>query len=328
MRAGVETPPPKRRRRSSRTGSQHAKNKSREPLSARLDRFVTLALSLLLVGGLLVGGLLLGAYALGRKQREAESLAGDFPVSEGVSRAGPSIAPSDLATFDTVLEFLTTGKLAEARHTLVQAREAKPDLPFSEYLLGKILLLSKNAPEGVIHLNSSANRGEMAPESLLELAQAYARVSTRPEVVERYYEQAILADPLNPDPFFYYGQALRKVGQSSKAVEALQRAVLRAKGTSDEPIIAGKLALARLENGDPTIAAELRKPMAEGTMDVPKIFAAAALAAREQDFAQAAELIRQARELAPPEVFRYLLSDQIFEASRGRPEMRDLLNPR
>lgn len=276
----------------------------------------------------LIAGLIVGAYLLGRRQGNPEPVSVEETAPGREEADWPTVERGDLATFDEVLQLMAERKLTEARDRLVQAREAQPELPFSDYLLGRLLIATGDPVEGGLLLQKSAKKGEMTGKSLLLSAQSYARMGRQSVVLSRYFEDAILADPLDSDPFFHYGRELRKKGKKVEAVEAMQQASIRASGSAETPIIAVVLTFTRLENDTPDTIAALQKITPEETSDPYALISAAALAALKEEYSKEVTLLTKARELMTPDLFQYFISDQIFETSRSRPEIRPLLERR
>ncbi len=276
-------------------------------------------LLLLLLGcGLLAGAYLLGASGFGRGQLPSSASKPEMENSD----TWPKAAASDIAVFDRALEAMAAGKMKEAREQIEAVRQEQGKLVFSDFLLARSYLRTKELLAALPLLQASIAKGEMVAASLLEIAQTYRQSPQGSGSADQYFHEAMKANPLEPYAFYYYGEALRKEGRSGEAVKLLYQAKLRASRDSERPIIETRYALARIEASDPSVVSEL-----EATDSLPGnlLVAAAALAVKNDDYAKAGALLTQARAALSPEMFTYLVTDQIFVMSRDRPELRDLL---
>jgi len=310
MRAGVQTPaheppPPGNFLR-------------QETMTKRIERFaITVMLLLFLVSAFVA------VYFWGRSTVEVPVI--DATKARIVSRVVKhQLTEEQLALFDKVYELIGQGSPIKAEEFLAAELKKEPSLPFASYLLGWLKLMRGKRVEALPLLDASVERGEAVTPALLALARSYRGKVGKVNLRNRHYKDAMQSDPIDYLAFFNYGEALRSQGRSSEAVDRLRAALNRAHFEAAYPIVETKLALARLEAGDESIADELHAAVVEDPPRGNMMVAAAVLALQQDKPDEAARLLEKARSILPPRLFRTLIVDQAFALSRDRPEMRGL----
>ncbi len=139
------------------------------------------------------------------------------------------------------------------------------------------------------------------------------------------FRDAHLADPFDPDPLFYWSEALRKLGRSREAVEKLEAALVRTLSESSQFLFQCKKDLAEMEL-DPARATKLADETV-ADLNAPSNMALAAAAVKLQagDVQAARELLGRCAVRMPRTFFLFLLGDPAFATLGNHPELIDVV---
>jgi Flp pilus assembly protein TadD len=254
-------------------------------------------------------------------------------INEGIKQARSEAAregvewPTQTETeLNAAMNELRRGDAAAALQKLRGLESSQPPVSSLSYLValtamqdGDIDLADRKARESIDKLERISD--SLALLSVLESQKAadpsrkvFGDPSMRSEALLR---QAILADAANPYPHFELATLLRYRGRKDEAMAEIQAAQARLNPVDSHLIMAVTLALMKIEE---TPVAEL--PMVAPVTDDPaRLFPAAYVAMRREDFAQAAALLQKCRDLLAPDVFSYLVTDPVLRLFSDRPEL-------
>lgn len=289
-----------------------------ETPARRFERFATYLISILFIVGAIAA-----AFFWGRSTVEVPDI--DATRVRIVTKVEKhQLTAEQLELFDRVYEFIGQRRPAKAEELLAAALEKEPSLPFASYLLGWIKYYRGKRVEALPLLDASVERGEAITPALLALAQTYRTKPGKVNLRDRYFREAMQSDPINYEPFYSYGEALRRQGRASEAVGRLKAALDRSVFDPSYLMVETKLAFARLEAGDESVVEELRAAVAEDPPRGHMLVAAAALAFRENNPDEGARLLERARKILPAHFFRMFIVDQAFALSRDQPAMKSL----
>ena len=145
---------------------------------------------------------------------------------------------------------------------------------------------------------------------------------------EQFFEAAATAAPFVADYPYYCGEALRMDLKPKPSIPYYEQAALLARTDHDARIAQFKIRMARLEAVDgATVADELAKKAAEGTLPVDWLMTKAALELRAGHIGAGRAAITQAREGKSPDLFASCVNDFYFkDAARKYPELADVLH--
>jgi tetratricopeptide (TPR) repeat protein len=313
---------PKHRRR---------RRKSNQQLEGKHGRHVGLTR---IIGGALVAVALLAAFLAGRETRPLDAVASrpetktivtvDKTPDTGLDTPERRNA---MKMFERGLVLFSEGKLSEAREAFGKTREIDPSFPGIHYQLARVLAAENSNTNAVLLVDKSLRANEEILECYLLKAQLYAR-EKQIEGALKAYTLAAQAAPSSVDPFFEWGELLRRIGKRIEAVEKLQQASVRAAGQAEYLVVSCKLLLAQVEaeNAD-WIENELQPRLAEEEPPVEWLLAGAAHAIQEKNWTRAREYLEAARTRMPQGYFNWYVRDGFFDFHRSNPELSDLLSP-
>jgi len=145
---------------------------------------------------------------------------------------------------------------------------------------------------------------------------------------EQFFEAAITAEPFTPGYYYYLGETLRREQRPKEAVACYEQAATRTVNEQDAVLCRFKARIARSETADhPQLQTEVDQKRASGLLTADWLLTDAALKIRLGQFAEAAQLIQQARPSDDPRsagLFASAVSDMLFTgAANNHPEIAE-----
>ena len=272
-------------------------------------------------------GLLLGGYFLGQTWPTGPKAGNnvgpthqDAPASKA-QRAGSERA---LATADRALAAERVRDYQGAHEIYEGAIQRQLPLPAAEYRLALLSLQQADYPQAQAHLSRSIMAGdevadcELMRASLAGMKGNYADAAT-------FLAAAARAQPFNAKFCFCWGEALRRAGRLTDAVERLTQALARPDSPAARELYRFKMRLAKVEAGDDPLDNELSGHIHESSPEGGWLLLAAAREMHRGNDSEAAVLLTKAKAALPPEVFSVYVQDYLFQARADRPELRALL---
>jgi len=145
---------------------------------------------------------------------------------------------------------------------------------------------------------------------------------------QQFFEAAITAEPFTPGYYYYLAEALRRELRPKDAVPRYEQAASRTVNEQDATLCRMKARLAKAETADrPQLQTEVDQKRSAGPLTVDWLLTDAALKIQAGESAEAAQLIRQARQSDSPQLatlFGSGISDMLFiEAGTKHPEIAE-----
>jgi tetratricopeptide (TPR) repeat protein len=143
---------------------------------------------------------------------------------------------------------------------------------------------------------------------------------------EQFFQAAIAAEPFTPGYYYYLGDTLRREQRAKEAAIRYDQAATRTVNEQDALLCRFKARMARSETADyPQLQTELEQKRAAGPLSLDWMLTDAALQIRSGQFADAAQLIQQARPSFNPRLtalFASCTADMLFtDAAKKHPEI-------
>lgn len=237
------------------------------------------------------------------------------------------IPPDMMVRLDKALLDLRTGQAAEALKVLSEI-ESSSEVPSLSYLVALAALQNGDVDLVEAQAKKSIKKREKVSDSLALLAVVESqRASDRSRVkmgssvkrAEMLLAQAISADPANPYPRFELATLLRYDKRRDEAAKELKGARSLLNPIDSHSIMDITARIMALE----TLPLD-QVPKTTATTDNPqKLIPAAYAAMRLGDFAQAASLLRIARDVMTFESFDYLVNDPAFRRYAQEPQLAE-----
>ena len=129
----------------------------------------------------------------------------------------------------------------------------------------------------------------------------------------RDFEAATKADPFEAANYFYWGEALRRMGKAQEAITRLKQAIDRATTIGDLNTYRFKVRLTQIELGqEQEFAKELEREMEKPRPSIEWVLTAAAKDMHDGNYQAAAAYLDRARQLVDPSVVSGALRDYFF----------------
>lgn len=231
--------------------------------------------------------------------------------------AGPSPgAAAEVQRNPAALDKLSSGiraqldrKNEEALELFREALALDPTLKGVQYQMAVVFMNQSDEAEAGRLAYASIAAGESVPQAYNLIGTMAARRRDFP-VAAWAFQKGAEASPADPMILYNWSEALRAQGQTAEAIEKLRAAIQRNPG---EPLFAFKLRLARIEAGEeqdiiPDVDRELALTPPAGDW----LMTAAAIALRRERYADAANLLGEARNRMQPILFFGLLQEDPF----------------
>jgi tetratricopeptide (TPR) repeat protein len=147
---------------------------------------------------------------------------------------------------------------------------------------------------------------------------------------ERLFHAAVEAEPFTPGYYYYLAEILRKQHRSGEAVGRYEQAANRTVNEQDALLCRFKARLARAETADAAkVQAEVAQKRNAGPLSLDWVLTDAALKIRGGELKEAAELIREARNIDQsglPTLFASCTADMLFtEAANRHPQIAEVM---
>ena len=142
---------------------------------------------------------------------------------------------------------------------------------------------------------------------------------------ERFLSDAARAEPLVPDHYYHWAEALRLAGKPREAIQRYDQAIVRARTDEVRRFAQLKRRLAQVESGDlAEITKGLETQRAAGPLNVEWLMTGAAMEIQQGRIDSAVQLIGQAREAKNPRAFVTAVRDMFFrKAAQKNPALAE-----
>ena len=276
--------------------------------------------------GLLVLGYWLGQSGTGD---EEDRLAGPDAKAMARPSAGDllllrnGVSDRALEAANTALHAEKTGDLKTAHDLWQGVVAARMPLPGAEYRLAILDIQRGDLPAADIHLSNSLSAGEMMASCYFINACFAGKKSNYPEAA-RQLGNAVRIEPLNAKYLFCWGEALRRAGKSQAGIDTIAKALDRPASPAELALFVFKQRLARAEAGhDAAFDAEVADHLSKGPVEGDWLLLAAAQDLGRAAYPAAADHLKAAARVLPPEAYSLRVHDYLFQGHAGN----DLVGP-
>ncbi len=249
-------------------------------------------------------------------------------LTEGVL---PSSASESL--LDEAFGSLSAENYKKALVDFQKVQGIQPTLAGIDYLIGNAALLTGEYALAEQSLRQSLSKKELEDESQLLLAIVEFRKSgVRGSPAQKMADPVSVAEsafrhyaslrPADPAVYDQWADLLRSTGSYRSAADLLHKGVLRSDASLNESYLSAKEALTRLQN-DPS--KEVPSMAGITSMSGEQALVAACIALQQKRVNEAVFFLERAREFYPPNLFRKLLKDPLFDEYRSDPKIKDVL---
>ena len=128
---------------------------------------------------------------------------------------------------------------------------------------------------------------------------------------------AIAADPMNPDGFIELASLLRYLGKNAEASAMLSSAALRIDASNAQAVVETLQAILAVDLSDKMVP--VSEPLGIPSKDIPNAYSEM----KRGNFANAAVILRYARDHMSPQLFGYLVNDPSLKKFSTRPELKE-----
>ena len=271
--------------------------------------------------------LLIGSFLLGR-------MSVSKVVTAPTAPAAPEVVNSEGKT--------TTKLLSDANASLIdQAMVAEQDLKFDKaeellkqvkasgqhvygltFQLAQLALFQRDYHKAMPLLNASIAENEKLDESYNLRATVVGQTGLIRATAMNDYDTATKIEPFGARNFYFWGEALRRVGKDQAAIARLKQAIDRLREPELESVYRLKLRLALLEAGlEKEFADELAKQMAMPNPEMDWLITAAAVEINRGQFAAAAGYLERASTRGDAETFASRLRDYYLYQFKDNKEL-------
>ena len=272
----------------------------------------------LVVGAIFILGVLL-AFKVG-ESRSTNSTAGGQKASTPAAVPLPSsLSPQEyLPALDIALELLHNGKSLQALDFMNKLMAAHPDAPSLEYATA-IAAFQAGFPKEADRLaDVSIKKGIRVPDSwILKATIASSQSEGAAAKQESLLRAAIAADPMNPDGFIELASLLRYLGKNAEASAMLSSAALRIDASNAQAVVETLQAILAVDLSDKMVP--VSEPIGIPSKDIPNAYSEM----KRGNFANAAVILRYARDHMSPQLFGYLVNDPSLKKFSTRPELKE-----
>lgn len=262
---------------------------------------------------LLVSAAFFAGAAMGKKSAASRYKPGPVEVTAENRELARGFAEAALAA-------RFAGREREALRYFEEARRHDPGLRGLDYQRALTLLALGEFDEAESATRRSLDNGEEIANAhamlglvTLERARAKGTVEQSGDAIRAQVEEARLADPLNPMPFYVLAEYLRAAGQPDAAVDAYQKALERVSKSDSILISTVKAGLAGMRLNFSASSPRYRLQEVNGAAPPEQLYFAAADALLRGDQEGATGYLERVREQVPSEVFKTLLQDSFFQ---------------
>jgi tetratricopeptide (TPR) repeat protein len=232
------------------------------------------------------------------------------PAPSKVSAASAApLSPRAFELIDRMMEAEKAGDFRKALDLCEQIRRTERRAPGLDYRQALLSAKAGGGPQVVVALNHSLAANEELVNSHNLMAAMMLQQGNLAGAI-REYEAAAQAGPFEDKAFFYWGEALRRMGQPQAALIRLDQAIDRARDPADEAFYQSKVRLTLIEmNREQEFAEELRTKLALNPPPVDWLVTAAAVELHRGKFDAAAGYLDQASKMVPPKLLEDWLRD-------------------
>lgn len=229
----------------------------------------------------------------------------------------PKLPPEAVKPFETALTQLREDKPLEALSALRALLADHPYAPSLHYAAALAAMQTGYDVEAGMMADASIRLGFRVSDSLALKAAISALKAGRPsDDQEKLLNEAIAADPMNPNPLLELATLQRYRGKNSEALALLESAALRMTPTDSRAVLDTTLAIMRASSEPAPNGAPTGIP----TRDFP-----AALAELQRgNFNDAAAILRATQKSLSPDLFSYLINDPELRKFSRQPELAGL----
>ncbi|MBS0657162.1 MAG: hypothetical protein JSR82_02800 [Verrucomicrobia bacterium] len=232
---------------------------------------------------------------------------------------------------DRALADFREGRLADGRQAAAALRTKAPDLPGLALLDAEAgRTEARSSMVDVTLLREVHSRTAFAYRAQLERTRNFALQLKLVEALACLREAANL-EPARPEPPFYIGEVMRRLGRYSDAIEHFERAAHAARPgwQPDRALIDFRRRITIAESGrDNTLAAECAAALALPNPAPEWLALDAAIKLLAGNLAETRASLDRLKLACPPERRAMLLEDHVFRSLLNRNELRDLLPKR
>lgn len=232
---------------------------------------------------------------------------------------------------DRALAAFEAEKFAEARQLTAALRTKAPELPGLGLLDAEAgRTESRSSMIDVTLLKEVYDQTSFAFRAQLERARNFALQLKLVEALGCLREAAAM-EPTRPEPPFYIGEAMRRLGKFSEALESFDRAIRAARPghQPDLALIQFRRRITVAESGrDDGLAAECAAAVAQPNPAPEWLALDAALKLLAGNVPETRTALVRLKATCPPSRLAILLEDHIFRSLLNRSELRDLLPKR
>ena len=246
-------------------------------------------------------------------------------LTGGVQKAPISLTPADQSDLDEAYAARHANKYAEAEELFTALGRRHPDWGPVEVEMGRTLFYEGKASDAAAGLKVAVEKGWKPAEANFLLGVLNKARRSYPEA-EANFARAVTIDPTEPEYYFFWGECLREEGKLLDATTKFRSALLRNQYETSTSLYRAKLWLCAIEadQGEASgVNAEVNAALALPHPPMEVFVAVAARDLQAGDFGAAAANLARARERAEETVFRYVISDPVFEPVRWKPEFAD-----
>lgn len=284
-----------------------------------------LAFTLLLIG-IALGWLIFSDQDPSRSQTVVRP---DTPPVERRNTTDPysNMGASDHAiqAADAALKAERAGDLALAAQLYEEIRKQQITLPGLSYQTGLLAARLGDPTQADLVLNRAVQEGE-AVAAAYYVRATWAGSRGDYATAGRSFQAAARGEPFSARSFFYWAECLRRNGQPTSALGRFEQALNRPSTEAEAAYIRFKRDLAMVEIGNDQqfqldLAAKLRRPDASGE----SVLLAAANDLTQGAYTAAADHLRRAALLLPPDEYAVRVADYLFQSQTRHKEVAALL---
>ena len=239
---------------------------------------------------------------------------------EGGPDKFPNLSAAEL--IETGLAAEKRGDWQDASERFIAAKHKDLTLPGLLYRVGKGSYDRGDLPSADLALSHAIRFGENVPSANFYRGMIAVRRHDLPAAI-RFFETAASAEPFNADLYYFWGEALRLDFKPRDAIKRYEQALMRTPSTTEMTLCSFKIRLALIEAAEASkVAAELEKVREAGPLPVDWLMTDAALQIQAGKYAEAAQLISQARNSGVTGLFLTCAGDTMFVRSgEAHPEI-------
>lgn len=238
-----------------------------------------------------------------------------------------SLKAGELDLIDKIAEAQKAGDAPKALALCVLLRSQSPNVYGLSYQEATLAATVGDFQAALVALNRSLRAGEEMSACYMLRAAILAKDS-KPEAMLRDYEAASSAAPMDPKPFFFWGEMLRRSGRPQAALVRLHQASLRAKDRDSDEFYQFKTRLTLIEmDRGVELANDLKTRLAPPSPAPDWLLTAAALELRKGDVNAASGFLERASALLTPEQFSSRLRDYYFFGFSAEPALAKFYGP-